>query len=286
MTHLYVLIPVLDDDKHYWVGDDEVEKLMGRGKGWLEDHPVRELIVRRYLGHRRNLAEAALARLAPDVAQEPPVGERRVTSEDALETPIRLNDLRLTAVVEALAATGAKRIADLGCGEGKLLRRLVREPWVDSLIGLDAGARDLEWAAKRLKLNEPGGPPEGRVTLLHGALTYRDDRWAGVDAAALVEVIEHLDLDRLPALAEVVFGQARPGAVVLTTPNADYNVLFPALAAGGMRHPDHRFEWTRAQFRDWVRGIEQSYGYRAEYGEIGEVNKTFGAPTQMVVLTR
>ena len=132
-----------------------------------------------------------------------------------------------------------------------------------------AGLRDLEWAAKRLKLDQPGGPPEGRVTLLHGSLTYRDERWFGVDAAALVEVIEHLDEDRLPALAEVVFGQARPGAVVVTTPNAEYNVLFPKLGAGAFRHPDHRFEWTRAQFRDWAAGIERAYGYRARFSDIG-----------------
>jgi 3' terminal RNA ribose 2'-O-methyltransferase Hen1 len=286
LTQLYVLIPVLDDDKHYWVGDDEIEKLMSRGQGWLEGHPARELIVRRYLIHRRALADVALARLSPEAVETAPPGERRTTSEDALEAPTRLNDLRMDAVVAALKATGAHRIADLGCGEGKLLRRLVRESWAESLIGLDASARDLEWAAKRLKLNEPGGPPEGRITLLHGALTYRDERYAGIEAAALVEVIEHLDEDRLPALAEVVFGQARPGAVVVTTPNAEYNALFPNLAAGALRHPDHRFEWTRAQFRDWAAGIEQAYGYRAAFSDIGQAHPDLGAPTQMAVLTR
>jgi 3' terminal RNA ribose 2'-O-methyltransferase Hen1 len=286
LSHLYVLIPVLDDDKHYWVGEDEVEKLMARGKGWLEGHPSRDLIVRRYLIHRRGLADAALARLAPEAAEPIAPGERRETAEDQLEAPIKLNDLRMTAVAEALEATGAKVIADLGCGEGKLIRQLVRTRWAERLIGLDAGLRDLEWAAKRLKLDQPGGPPEGRVTLLHGALTYRDERWFGVDAAALVEVIEHLDEDRLPALAEVVFGQARPGAVVVTTPNAEYNVLFPKLAAGAFRHPDHRFEWTRAQFRDWVAEIERAYGYRAQFSDIGETHPELGAPTQMAVLTR
>jgi 3' terminal RNA ribose 2'-O-methyltransferase Hen1 len=287
LTQLYVLIPVLDDDKHYWVGDDEVEKLMSRGKGWLEGHPAKSLIVRRYLIHRRSLAETALARLAPEMASSSNApGERRATPEEGLETPLRLNDLRMDAVVAALKATGARRIADLGCGEGRLLRRLVKEPWVESVIGLDAGIRDLEWAAKRLKLHEPGGPPEGRVTLLHGALTYRDDRYAGVHAAALVEVIEHLDPDRLPALVEAVFGQARPGAVIITTPNAEYNALFPNLAEGAMRHPDHRFEWDRAEFRAWVSAIESRHGYRAVYSDVGEADPAHGAPTQMAVLTR
>jgi 3' terminal RNA ribose 2'-O-methyltransferase Hen1 len=285
LSHLYVLIPVLDDDKHYWVGEDEVEKLMARGRGWLEGHPARELIVRRYLIHRRGLADTALARLAPEAAEPIAPGEAR-SPEDVLEAPLKLNDLRIKAVVEALRDTGARRIADLGCGEGKLLRLLVRETWVESLIGVDAGARDLEWAAKRLKLNLPGGPAEGRVTLMHAGLGYRDDRWLGVDAAALVEVIEHLDEDRLPALEQVVFGHARPGAVVVTTPNAEYNALFPNMAPGAMRHPDHRFEWTRAQFRVWVAGIEAGFGYRAAFGDIGEVHPELGAPTQMAVLTR
>ncbi|HYE47086.1 MAG TPA: 3' terminal RNA ribose 2'-O-methyltransferase Hen1 [Caulobacter sp.] len=285
LSHLYVLIPVLDDDKHYWVGEDEVEKLMARGRGWLEGHPARELIVRRYLIHRRGLADAALARLAPEAAEPVVPGEGR-SPEDVLEAPIKLNDLRLRAVVDALRETGASRIADLGCGEGRLLRQLVRERWVESLIGVDAGARDLEWAAKRLKLGLPGGPPEGRVTLLHSGLNYRDDRWAGVDAAALVEVIEHLDEDRLPALAQVVFGHARPGAVIVTTPNAEYNALFPNMKPGAMRHPDHRFEWTRAQFRAWIAGIEAAFGYSAAFADIGETHPELGAPTQMAVLTR
>ena len=286
LTHLYVLIPVLDDAKHYFVGEAEIDKLMARGEGWLESHPAKDLIVRRYLRHRGVLARVALERLAPETQGEGAPLESRPAPEDALEAPIRLNDLRLAAVVEALRATGAKTIADLGCGEGKLLHRLLKERWAERLIGLDPAARELEWAAKRLKLHQPGGPPEERVTLLHGSLTYRDARWAGADAAALVEVVEHLDADRLPALEQVVFGSARPATVVLTTPNADYNALFPNLAAGAFRHPDHRFEWTRDQFRTWAEGIETAYGYRAAVSGIGKLDEARGAPTQMAVFTR
>ncbi len=193
LNHLYVLIPVLDDAKHYWVGEDEIDKLLKRGEGWLDRHPAKELIVRRYLRHRGILARAALERLAPETQDEAIEPDARAAPEDALETPIRLNDERMVAVVEALRAAGAKTIADLGCGEGKLLHRLLRERWTERLIGLDPAARELEWAAKRLKLHLSGGPPEGRVLLLHGSLTYRDDRWANAEAAALVEVIEHLD---------------------------------------------------------------------------------------------
>ena len=286
LNHLYVLIPVLDDSKHYWVGEDEIDKLLKRGEGWLDQHPAKELIVRRYLRHRGVLARAALERLAPETREEAVEPEARSAPEDALETPIRLNDERVTAVVEALRAAGAKTIADLGCGEGKLLQRLLRERWVDRLIGLDPAARELEWAAKRLKLHLPGGPPEGRVSLFHGSLTYRDDRWIGVDAAALVEVIEHLDPDRLPLMERVVFGEARPGAVVITTPNVEYNTLFSNLAVGAFRHPDHRFEWTRAEFRAWADRIGSTYGYRPAFSGIGRQGEALGTPTQMAVFTR
>ena len=144
----------------------------------------------------------------------------------------------------------------------------------------------MERAAKRLKLHLPGGPPEGRVSLLHGSLTYRDDRWAGADAAALVEVIEHLDPDRLPLMERVVFGEARPGAIVVTTPNVEYNTVFPKLAAGAFRHPDYRFEWTRAEFRTWANRIGSHYGYRPAFDGIGRHDETLGAPTQMAVFTR
>jgi len=286
LNHLYVLIPVLDDAKHYFVGEDEIDKLLKRGEGWLDQHPAKELIVRRYLRHRGILARAALERLAPETQEEAVEPEARAAPEDALEAPIRLNDERMMAVVEALRASGARTIADLGCGEGKLLQRLLRERWAERLIGLDPAARELEWAARRLKLHLPGGPPEGRVTLLHGSLTYRDDRWAGADAAALVEVIEHLDPDRLPLVERVVFGEARPATVAVTTPNADYNALFPGLAAGSFRHPDHRFEWTRAEFQGWADKIGSRYGYHPTFSGIGRQDDALGAPTQMAVFTR
>ncbi|MER9232816.1 3' terminal RNA ribose 2'-O-methyltransferase Hen1 [Mesorhizobium sp. M0622] len=286
LNHLYVLIPVMDDAKHYWVGEAEIDKLLSKGEGWLEKHPAKDLIVRRYLGNRRALARIALERLAPETAGEAQLAELRVTPEEALETPIRLNDLRMEAVVQVIQATGATSIADLGCGEGKLLYRLVRERWVHKLFGLDPAARELEWAAKRLKLNEFGGPPEGRVTLLHGSLTYRDSRWAAVDVAVLVEVIEHLDEDRLPLVERIVFGETAPKSVIVTTPNADYNALFARLAPGAFRHPDHRFEWSRDQFEAWAAKIGETYGYATAFSGIGAEDPVLGAPTQMAVFTR
>ncbi|MBO0758352.1 MAG: methyltransferase domain-containing protein, partial [Bradyrhizobiaceae bacterium] len=196
---------------------------------------------------------------------------------------IRLNDQRMDIILETLRSLRPKRIVDLGCGEGKLLARLVREPWIEHIVGVDASVIALERAAKRLRLNEPSGPPESRITLMHGALTYRDKRIATADAAILVEVIEHLDPERLPALERVVFGEAKPKYVIVTTPNAEYNALFSNLASGDFRHPDHRFEWTREQFRAWVKSIEDRYGYRAELHDVGRVDAIHGAPTQMAV---
>lgn len=284
LSHLYVLIPVLDDEKHYWVGDDEVDKLLSKGGAWLAAHPEKELIAHRYLKHRRSLARLALARLAPEEAED--VQEEaapRDAAEEALEAPMRLNDQRMDAVIEALGAAEAKVIADLGCGEGKLIARLVREKRFSRVVGVDASMRALERASVRLKLNLAGGPSADRVSLLHGALTYRDDRWKDADAAVLVEVIEHLELDRLPALASVVFGAARPRTVIVTTPNAEHNVLFANLPAGKFRHPDHRFEWTRAEFRQWADEVAARYGYTVSISEIGASHEAHGAPTQMAL---
>lgn len=286
LSHLYVLIPALDAEKHYWVGEDEVEKLIAKGGNWLATHPAREEIASRYLRRQRGLTRQALARLAPEEAVSDADKQKQSSREETLEAPIRLHDLRLDTVAEALGAAGATVVADLGCGEGKLLRRLVRDRRFQKLIGLDASMRSLEHAAERLRLNQPGGPPEGRVSLLHGALTYRDERWHEADAAALVEVVEHLDRDRLPALEEVVFGQGRPRTVVVTTPNRDYNALFPDLPAGSFRHPDHRFEWSRNEMAGWAESIESRYGYRVVISGIGEVHPEIGAPTQMAVFSR
>ncbi|UEM07145.1 3' terminal RNA ribose 2'-O-methyltransferase Hen1 (plasmid) [Skermanella rosea] len=274
LTHLAVLVPVLDDAKHYYVGADEVDKLLRRGEGWLAGHPDRDLIARRYLRHQHGLAAAALLRLD---AEEAPV--RAGDGEDALEAPIRLNDLRLDAVAAELEACGAATVLDLGCGEGRLLRRLADQGRYASLVGVDASPVALERAGRRL------GARTG-VRLQQGALTYRDRRLAGFDAAAVVEVVEHIDPERLPAFEEAVFRTARPGTIVLTTPNRDYNGRFATLAAGTMRHPDHRFEWSRDEFHAWADGVCARFGYTVRLSPVGEPDPVLGPPTQMGVFTR
>jgi 3' terminal RNA ribose 2'-O-methyltransferase Hen1 len=285
LTQLTVLVPVLDDEKHYWVGEDELEKLLRRGKGWLESHPARDLIVERYLKRKRTLVREAIARLAGDEEIDPDqTAEVRDQEEEAIEKPISLHTRRLEAVTTVLRETGATRVLDLGCGEGKLIRHLMEVSQFREIVGVDLSARALEIAVRRLKLDQP--PAKSRVTLLYGALTYRDRRLSGFDAAAVVEVIEHLDPSRLASFERALFEFARPATVVVTTPNADYNVLFPGLPAGRLRHRDHRFEWSRAEFRAWTESIFARFGYEARIEGIGPEDAVHGSPTQMAVFVR
>ncbi len=287
LTHLYVLIPVMDDDKHYWVGDDEVDKLLRHGEGWLATHPERELVATRYLKHRRGLAAAALERLAdPDALDPDTTAEQYEREEEAVERPMNLHARRLNAVLDALKQSGAARVLDLGCGEGLLLERLLKDPAFTEIVGLDVSYRALERAASRLRLDRLPERQRARLTLIHGSLTYRDRRLAGYDAAAVVEVIEHLDPPRLAAFERVLFGFARPSTVVLTTPNRDYNARFATLPAGAFRHKDHRFEWTRTEFETWAHACAERYGYEVRLVPIGPEDSDLGAPSQMAVFTQ
>jgi 3' terminal RNA ribose 2'-O-methyltransferase Hen1 len=287
LTHLYVLVPVLDDNKHYFVGDDEVAKLLRHGQGWLASHPACDLIATRYLKHQRSLADEALAQLLRDEEGDPDEpAERHAREEDALERPIRLDEQRIAAVLAVLKASGAKSVVDLGCGEGKLVRELLRDPAFERIVGLDVAHRVLERAHDRLHLDAMPERRRGRVALLHGSLFYRDRRIHDFDAAALVEVIEHLDPPRLRAFERVVFEFARPGTVVVTTPNAEYNVHFAGLDAGKLRHKDHRFEWTRAEFEAWARRVADQHRYQVRFMGIGSDDPGTGTPTQMAVFTR
>lgn len=338
LRHLYVLLPVLDGDKHYWVGDDEVDKLLRHGEGWLAAHPERALIARRYLKHRASLAREALARLLKDEAEtggfwaadsaaedddgpeagvtgdpasedvgEPvqrrsspdahasgvtatatqPTGDRGSdgSGEPKSEPAARLHDLRLDAVVAALKAAGATRVLDLGCGEGRLLKRLLADRSFTEILGMDVSHRSLEIARDRLRLDRLPDAQKSRMKLLHGSLMYRDRRLEGFDAAAIVEVVEHLDPPRLAAFDRVVFEHARPKVVVLTTPNRDYNIRYTTMPAGKLRHADHRFEWSRSEFQAWAERVAARFGYVVTIQPIGPLDPDVGAPSQLGVFT-
>jgi 3' terminal RNA ribose 2'-O-methyltransferase Hen1 len=288
LTHLYVLVPVFDNQKHYYVGDDELEKLLAKGAGWLANHPEKDEITRRYLKFQPSLYRQALARLVQEEqpAEAEGVGRPGDKTEDALERPLSLNEQRLGAVLAALRGSSARRVLDLGCGEGKLLRELLKDKQFEEIVGMDVSIRTLETARDRLKPDRLPERQAARIKLVHGSLIYRDRRLEGFDAAAVVEVIEHLDPPRLAAFERVLFEFARPGTVVLTTPNREYNVTWENVGAEKLRHPDHRFEWTRREFHDWAGGIAGRFGYAVRFLPVGPVDETLGPPTQMAVFRR
>lgn len=284
LKHLYVLVPVLDNFKHYYVSEEEIDKLLAKGEGWLSAHPDKELITRRALKHRRSLLNMALARLDETAPQDEEQEDApKVKPEEQLEKPLRLHDLRLETVAEVLGQNNVTSVLDLGCGEGKLMSRLIKERGLARIVGVDASVRTLEAAHRKLRLNQAGDAMAERVSLQMGSLTYGDRRWQGFDAATLVEVVEHIEPHRLSALVLSLFADARPRMVVMTTPNREYNVLLEGLKDGKLRHPDHRFEWTRAEFESWANMVAEAHGYSVSFTPLGPVDDTHGGPSQMAV---
>jgi 3' terminal RNA ribose 2'-O-methyltransferase Hen1 len=285
LSHLYVLLPVLDNAKHYWVSTDEVDKLIRAGSGWLAGHPLRDLITRRYLAHQRRLVATAVGRLAEVDDTEPEQLDNAVSdTPSGRRQP--LAQQRREAVLAELRAAGAGSVADLGCGEGALIALLLKEPSVRRILAVDVSPRALDRAAQRLHTSTMPDRQRERVELLQSSLTYTDSRLAGLDAAVLMEVIEHLDPPRLGALEWAVFGAARPGLVLVTTPNAEHNAKLPGLAPGAYRHPDHRFEWTRAQLREWAGAVASRHLYQVRYQPVGPDDPEVGPPTQLAVFAR
>ncbi|QPP06586.1 3' terminal RNA ribose 2'-O-methyltransferase Hen1 [Streptomyces bathyalis] len=289
LRHLYVLLPVLDDAKHYWIAPDEVDKLLRAGEGWLAGHPEQTLIANRYLKRRRALTREAmerleLARLAEADDSEAEELDNAVDEDaDTDDRPVPLAVRRREAILAVLDETGARRVLDLGCGQGQLVGALLKESRFSEVVGVDVSVRALNEAARRLRLERMPEREAARVKLMQGSLAYSDARLKGYDAAVLSEVVEHVDPPRLPALEHAVFGTARPGCVIVTTPNVEYNVRWESLPAGQVRHPDHRFEWDRKQFRAWADGVAGRFGYGVEYRPVGENDPEVGPPTQMAV---
>jgi 3' terminal RNA ribose 2'-O-methyltransferase Hen1 len=292
LNHIYVLIPVFDRQKHYWIGEAEVDKLLDHGKGWLEDHPEKALITGRYFKNLRSLARTALDRLdnGEGAAEafspgkdELPGFAVNINDEPETASRPRLNTLRLEAVFNAIKKSGARSVIDLGCGEGNLLRLLINEKTFTRVTGVDVSRTALEHAGEKLKIDRLPEVQQKRVSLFQGSVSYRDKRFRAYDAAALVEVIEHLDEDRLDTLEAVILGDARPGTLVITTPNIEYNEIY---GMSRFRHGDHRFEWNRARFQSWAGEAARRYGYEVSFEGIGEADEKLGAPTQMAVFVR
>jgi 3' terminal RNA ribose 2'-O-methyltransferase Hen1 len=285
LNHLYVLLPVLDDAKHYWVSPEEVDKLIRAGGDWLAAHPAKELITRRYLSHRTGLTRSALARLAEADDTEPEALDNAVPEDDE-ETRKPLAVQRREAILAILREHHAQRVGDFGCGSGVLTKALLADKHVEHIVAVDVSARALQIAARNLNLDRMPDRQRERLSIFQTALTYRDDRLAGLDAAVLMEVIEHVDPERLPALERAVLGFAAPATVIVTTPNVEYNPHFATLPEGAKRHPDHRFEWTRAQFQNWAEQTAIAHGYQVSFRSVGPEHPDAGPPTQLAVFTR
>jgi 3' terminal RNA ribose 2'-O-methyltransferase Hen1 len=284
LNHLYVLLPVLDDAKHYWVSPEEVDKLIRAGGDWLAAHPGRDLIARRYLSHQTRLTRSALARLAEADDTEPEALDNAVSDEEDTRKPLAVQ--RREAILAVLREASARTVGDFGCGSGVLTRALLAENRITKVVAVDVSARALQLAARNLNLDRMPDRQRERLTIFQSALTYRDDRLAGLDAAVLMEVIEHVDPERLPALERAIFGFAAPAAVLVTTPNVEYNPQFATLPAGAKRHPDHRFEWTRAQFRAWAENTARDHDYQVRFLPVGPEHPDAGSPTQLAVFTK
>ncbi|KOG30514.1 3' terminal RNA ribose 2'-O-methyltransferase Hen1 [Streptomyces resistomycificus] len=291
LRHLYVLLPVLDDAKHYWVSSDEVDKLLRAGEGWLSEHPEQKLITSRYLSRRWSLTRQAMERLElvrlaeADDSEVEEIDNAVAAEAETEEKPTPLAVQRRDAIITALQASGATRVLDLGCGQGQLVQALLKDARFTEIVGTDVSMRALTIASRRLKLDRMGERLASRVRLFQSSLAYTDNRLKGYDAAVLSEVIEHLDLPRLPALEYAVFGSARPRTVLVTTPNVEYNVRWESLPAGHVRHSDHRFEWTRAQFGAWAAAVAERHGYDVEFVPVGPDDPEVGPPTQMAVFS-
>jgi 3' terminal RNA ribose 2'-O-methyltransferase Hen1 len=278
LSQLYVFMMVLDNDRHYWISRNDIDVLIRRGENWLSNHPEKDWITKRYLKNLRTLTNPALLRLAneDELIEEQPLPEKK----------LNLHQQRLNKAFEFLKASGAESILDIGCGEGKLLKLLLKDGQFKKIAGMDVSFSELQKAKENLYLDQASPAMRDRIKIFQGSVTYKDERLKHFDAASLVEVIEHLDKERLPALEKVVFGFAKPTTVILTTPNAEYNVVFEKLQAETFRHDDHRFEWTRKEFDNWCNKIGNEFGYQVEIYPVGQEVENIGAPSQLAVFKK
>lgn len=282
LSHLYLLIPIFDKQKHYWIGKDEIEKLLNHGKGWLENHPHKNYIISRYFNRKKSYMQTAIKLLDENPIEET---DDASTKEQTPRLP-NLNTQRLQAVIDTLKQHNITSVIDMGCGEGKLLNLMLKDSFFTKIAGFDVSFSILEQAHRKLKLDKIHELTRKKITLFQSSLTYKDQRFNGYDAATVVEVIEHMDENRLWAFREILFGETAPKLVVITTPNIEYNEIYESLSKDKLRHGDHRFEWTRNEFQEWCNEICDQFGYKVKFSDIGDNDIQKGSPTQMGVFIK
>lgn len=281
LSHLYLLIPTLDANKHYYVTEAEIEKLLEKGKSWLSNHPEKEWITRRILKSQGKLTKKALEKLT-----FPRKFHHEVDEEEYNEKNISLHELRHQSVTDLVNKLNIQSILDMGCGDGKLLKMLLDHTSIKSITGMDVSCSALKKAHNYLHIDSMPPLRRQRIKLTLGSLLYRDKRMQNIDAITLIEVIEHLNPSRLKTMERVIFEMAAPKHVIITTPNCEYNIKMESLDQGKFRHSDHRFEWTRAQCEEWGTSVGKKFNYSYKLSQIGPIDEVLGAPTQMILFTK
>ena len=272
LQQLFVLIPVLDNYKHYFIDENEIEKIKRYGEGWLDTHPEKTFIIQKALRFKEvySLLEERK--------------ENNTSQEKSVSSKVRLNELRYKRIVEVVSNLPVKKsVVDLGSGEGKLAVQLGFIDGVQEILAVEPSEKEQLKARRRFeKVKDRTAFVE--PTPMWGSLFYYDERLKNKDVIILCEVIEHIDEERLPKIMDLLLRDYKPGVLLITTPNREYNEVYDMQDA--KRHDDHRFEWTRAEFEQWCAEKNQSGHYELTFDGIGEMHAIHGFPTQMCLFVR
>ena len=285
LNQIRILIPVFDKEKHYYVDEKEVDKLIRLSIDWLKDHPEKNRIVGRYFSKDKKLAVKALEALKIDEIKNDDIEEDNTTSEKTIEKKVRLNDQRLETVKKTIIENNCKTVLDYGCGEGNLESILANESSISQITFTDISFNALKNTKFRIRSKMKNEDYDNKFSSFQSSLLYRDERCRNFDCICLIEVIEHIELNRLDTIVENIFGYYKSKIIIITTPNREYNIKYEFLEEDKLRHPDHRFEFTRDEFYKFVNNIVDNdrYPYNAIIESIGEIDDTVGSPTMMAV---
>ncbi|EGW40788.1 3' terminal RNA ribose 2'-O-methyltransferase Hen1 [Desulfosporosinus sp. OT] len=285
LKHLFVLIPVLDNYRHYFIDEREIEKLERYGEGWLADHPLKDLIIKRTLRFRELIDQVGenfdQADTNADTNNEALTPELELKSQPV----VRLNELRYQRVVKIVENLPAREsIVDFGAGEGKLSARLGFIPGVQEILAVEPTEKEQLRALKRFSEASRKDDFISPI-LIWGSLFYYDEQLRAKDVMILNEVIEHIDESRLPRVMDTILGSYKPQVLLITTPNVEYNTVYQ-MDDQAVRHKDHRFEWTRSEFSEWTHTLARNYSYDVQLDGIGEEVEGYGHPSQIAIFTR
>ncbi len=269
---IYVLLPVMDNYKHYAISNDEAEKLLRYGEGWLDNHPYQQFIIERYVRYKASLIQTVKNQLLRD----------EVTEEQ--EKKIRLGELRYQEFAHRIELLGIRDVVDMGAGEGRLLKLLVQMPSLEQITACEPTESGLTVMRKRVEQWKMNSEVQVEPTIIQSSLFYKDERIINRECIVLCEVIEHIDRGRIDGVMNTLLSYSRPKYLILSTPNVEYNEVYNMDRT--LRHTDHRFEMTREEFRQFISVHSREQGYLCEFTGVGDEHPNYGQPTQMTILRR